>query len=272
MLKKFCGCLLALLLVIPTFFAQNSSSPVYQLDWKIEAPLATSGATLSLLGLALSETIHPNTLQEVNNLSQNQWLRMDKAATDNFSNAADHASDWLLKGSAAMPVLLMADPDIRQEASKIGVLLSESLLITNGLNTVTKRLMLRNRPYVYNPNVLAEQRTSIDARLSFFSGHTAATSCLSFFSAKVWSDYHPESRWKPVVWTAAAAVPAVTGYLRYKAGKHYFTDVAAGYAVGALIGYFVPHLHKVDTRSRQKLRFSSGMIEDSPVMVVKYRF
>lgn len=269
---NFCACLLASLLVVSNAFSQASPSPVYKLDWQIEAPLATTGATLSLLGLALNETTHPNTAEEVNRLTPNQWLRLDQDANDNRSSAADHASDWLLKGSAAMPALLMADPDIRREASKIGILLSESFLLTNGVTTVTKRLFLRNRPYVYNPNVAINERTTVDSRLSFFSGHTSATACVSFFSAKVWSDYNPDSRWKPVVWTAAAAVPAVTGYLRYKAGKHYFTDVATGYAVGALIGYLVPHLHKVDTRSRQKLRFSSGMMEDSPVLVVKYRF
>ena len=40
-------------------------------------------------------------------------------------------------------------------------------------------------------------------------------------------------------------LPAVTGYLRFKAGKHFPTDIIVGYGVGATIGYLVPELHKL---------------------------
>jgi hypothetical protein len=42
----------------------------------------------------------------------------------------------------------------------------------------------------------------------------------------------------------AAVVPAFPGLMRVKAGKHFATDVMAGYAFGALLGYFIPHMHK----------------------------
>jgi len=40
-------------------------------------------------------------------------------------------------------------------------------------------------------------------------------------------------------WTATA-----TGILRVVADEHYFTDVAAGAAAGALVGYLVPRLNR----------------------------
>jgi membrane-associated phospholipid phosphatase len=46
------------------------------------------------------------------------------------------------------------------------------------------------------------------------------------------------------VWTGAITLPAIVGYLRVKAGRHYPSDVIVGYGVGALIGYLVPTLHK----------------------------
>jgi len=117
-----------------------------------------------------------------------------------------------------------------------------------------------------------EKKLTPDSQLSFFSGHTSATATATFFTAKIWSDYNPESKWKPVVWTAAAAVPAVAGYLRVKAGKHYVSDVVTGYAVGALVGYFVPHLHKIKKGEKRKLRMSTSMIDQVPVFNLKYRF
>ncbi|MEL6536147.1 MAG: phosphatase PAP2 family protein, partial [Bacteroidota bacterium] len=67
---------------------------------------------------------------------------------------------------------------------------------------------------------------------------------MSFCTAKVFNDYHPDSPWRYAVWGAAAVVPAVTGWARVGAGKHYYSDVIVGYITGALIGYWVPELHR----------------------------
>ena len=42
----------------------------------------------------------------------------------------------------------------------------------------------------------------------------------------------------------AAALPALTGYLRIRAGRHYPSDVLVGYLVGGAVGYLIPTLHK----------------------------
>ena len=42
------------------------------------------------------------------------------------------------------------------------------------------------------------------------------------------------------------AAAATTGYLRYAAGRHYPTDILAGAAMGAFVGYIVPSLHELE--------------------------
>ena len=49
------------------------------------------------------------------------------------------------------------------------------------------------------------------------------------------------------LWSGAVLIPATAAYLRVQSGKHFPTDVMAGYAVGAAIGWLVPHLHKTKT-------------------------
>ena len=64
--------------------------------------------------------------------------------------------------------------------------------------------------------------------------------------AKVVSDYHPNMKkgLKAVMWSGAVLIPATTAYLRVLAGRHFPTDVMAGFATGAFVGFIIPHLHK----------------------------
>lgn len=253
----------------PVLSQIQRDTAVYRMNWHKEVPVLAGGIGLNIASYEFVKGLEPRNEQDIQNLSIPRLLKIDEEATSNFSQTADQHSDILLVGSAILPFTLMADKNIRHDAKKISVLLSETMLLTHGLTLATKRIALRNRPYVFNPSYPLEDKLSINSRLSFFSGHTSMSAGFSFFTAKVWSDYHPYSKWKPFVWAAAATVPAVTGYLRYKAGAHYFTDVVAGYAVGALVGYLVPQLHKIDTRSKRKLRLSSTMREGAPLFVLR---
>jgi membrane-associated phospholipid phosphatase len=114
---------------------------------------------------------------------------------------------------------------------------------------LVKTSTLRVRPYVYNDEVPLDKKLDDEARQSFFSGHTSISAVNSFFLAKVFADYYPGSPWRPLTWGVAAAIPAFTGWMRVRAGKHFATDVMAGYAFGALLGYFIPHMHRVKVGS-----------------------
>ena len=102
----------------------------------------------------------------------------------------------------------------------------------------------RSRPFVYNEDFSLSKKQTVGARHAFFSGHTSLTAASCFFTARVFSDYFPDSKYKPLVWAGAILVPATVGYLRVAAGKHFPTDVITGYAIGATIGMLIPHLHK----------------------------
>jgi membrane-associated phospholipid phosphatase len=168
----------------------------------------------------------------------------DRFVTRQYSGAARTASDWMLYTSPIIPLLLLADPAIRPHGTQSMFLVGEALLVNTALNRLVKEIAHRARPFTYNPDVPLDPKLTKDARLSFYSGHTSAAASLAFSTATIWSDYHPHSGWKPVVWTGAALFPAVVGLMRVKGGKHFLSDVAVGYGVGAVIGWLVPHLHK----------------------------
>ena len=179
----------------------------------------------------------------------------DRSATYNNSLPAKKWSDVMMEGSHLLPALILIPKKTRKDAGNLLLLFSEVYFITAGLTAITKSITLRPRPYVFDNNIDLGAKMSRNARFAFFSGHTSITAANCFVTAKIFSDYFPDSKWKPVIWGLAAAIPAVVAYNRVAAGKHYPSDVIAGYAVGATLGILIPELHK---NLGSKLSFHPG--------------
>ena len=101
-----------------------------------------------------------------------------------------------------------------------------------------------------------------------FPSHRATLlpAILSVFAAKVYNDLYPDSRWRKWVWVGALAVPAATAWYRYRAGKHFPTDVTVGYAIGAGLAWLVPTLHK-----RKNSALSLGLVPVQNGMTLSLR-
>ncbi|GAB4408871.1 MAG: hypothetical protein OHK0039_12210 [Bacteroidia bacterium] len=183
-------------------------------------------------------------------LNRQDLPAFDRVATYNWSLPVKQASDYVLIGSVlAPPALLLIHSDLRRDGKTLFPIWNEALVLTAGLTGLVKWLTLRPRPYNYldpggNYPGLAEELLSSDARLAFFSGHTSLTAVSAFVTARIIHDYFPDSPWRWVGWGTAIVLPAVAGWMRVRAGKHYPSDVIVGYLVGAAVGYTVPLLHK----------------------------
>ena len=228
---------------------QDSVSKVYKIYPWIDLPIIAVGAIANHYGLPIVRNKTPLDSAEVVNLgpSDVNWFDRSAARQDvDFVPTAEKISDWGVNVSLLLPALLFLDKEIRNEWMGVIVLYFESHMITANLYTYAAASFVdRPRPFVYNSDFPLEQRTGHNTLNSFFSGHTstAATSC--FFMAKVYCDFHPElGRKKLLIYSLAVVPTAITGFYRYKASKHFPTDVITGLIVGAGIGILIPHLHK----------------------------
>ncbi len=153
---------------------------------------------------------------------------------------------------------------------------AEVFTFNYGLTEIGKNLAKRPRPYVYNTELPLDQRTNSTSRKSFFSGHTSQTAAACYFFAKVITDYHPtlDRAYKIGLWTFAASVPAINGYLRVKAGKHFPTDVITGYVIGAASGVIIPQLHRTKKSKDLKEKLDIGLLpyKDGFTMNLVYGF
>lgn len=253
-MKKF---LLSLFLII-TFYTFSYSQSPYETNWKKELPYIGIGVSTVTLGTYFISRTPFFTTDELLTLNSSDINQFDRIAVSSFSGNADKLSDGFLYGSFISPFLLLGGKESRSKFGQIMILYGEATAINTGFTLITKSLFQRPRPFVYNDTVVDNFKVTRNARSSFISGHTSITALNTFFTAKVFSDFYPNSKWKPVVWTLAAVIPATTGYLRVRAGKHYPTDVIAGYAVGATIGILIPHLHRNKKNTTTGLQIDMG--------------
>jgi membrane-associated phospholipid phosphatase len=241
-----CKCskfILSLWLLVISLTASFAQSP-YQLKTGREIGLYGIGLTLSGGGFYFKSTLNPLTAAHVAEVRADGLSSFERWVTTQRSVRSHKTSDVLLFSSQFFPVALtLADKSMRKDAGTISVMYGQALLINAGLTALVKTTVRRTRPYVYRADLALEEKLTKSARQSFWSGHTSQTATMCFLSAQMYSDYHPGSKWRPVVWTAAAAVPLATGVFRMTAGKHFPTDVIAGYITGAAIGILIPKIH-----------------------------
>lgn len=181
---------------------------------------------------------------QIQALNQYQVNKFDRIACSQWHPQAAKASDALAIGTACLYAYFLADHTTQKDGFKIATVGLQSVLLTNALSNVFK-LSLRPRPYVYNSQVDLNTKLKPDARMSFFSAHTGTVSALSFSFAYAYQTYHPNQK-HIALWAVSATLPAVQGYLRVRAGKHFPTDVISGYLVGLGSAWLMQKMHKVN--------------------------
>lgn len=215
----------------------------YGLSYPADISIGAAGVGMLTAGYFLGRKADGYQAEMLATLNREDIWKVDRHATFRWSPKSAIASDVVMYSSIVLPSLLFINKDIRKERY-VSLLYAEALVLNMGLTALIKELAQRKRPFMYNPDAPMDKKLQKDAMRAFFSGHTSITATSSFFMAQVFADFHPNSKWKPVVWTSAGILPAIAGILRYTAGKHFPTDIVVGYAVGATIGVLVPHIHK----------------------------
>ena len=167
------------------------------------------------------------------------------------------------------PLGLLFTEQGRPQAGKISMMYAESLLLSLGATQLLKSATQRTRPFVYsdNPDIPLDLKTATSARRSFPSGHTANAFTAMVFLATVHDKLNPDSGARGWVWAGCLLAASTTGYLRYRAGKHFPSDILAGAAIGSLSGWLVPHLHEIDPADG-----GAAAAMDAPVLAFRVGF
>ena len=178
--------------------------------------------------------------------SIDRWaLQQNFENRDIFTKISDYGEIAIF----LLPSLLMIDKNIRRDWFDLLLMYVEGHTITFSMynySPLGPTFVNRYRPFVYYSELTPDYRmNNNNSRNSFFSGHVGSCSYSTFFMAKVYCDYHPElGAKKYLIYLAASVPPLVIAYARVGALAHFPSDVAVGFAVGAIIGIVLPELHK----------------------------
>lgn len=244
-------------LSIQTLQAQDSSyiendHEVYKLKPAVDIPIVVTAGGWSYYALSKIYKKDSLSVEDVLSLNKNNINGFDRWAADVYHPGAEAQSDKLFYSAMPFPLVLLLDKKIRKDALKIAFLYTEALSLTGTLYT-SSTYFNRYRPSSYTDALTVEQKRSGNQRNSFFAGHVGLVATSTFFTAKVYSDYHPHSKFRWVLYGIAAGATGATGYLRHRAGKHFPSDILLGSAIGVLSGILVPQAHKQKRREEKRL-------------------
>lgn len=232
---------------------------IYKLRPIVDVPVVSIGVGWSAFAFSQIYSKNASTEEEIRNLKRSNIPTFDRWAAGKSDPKADANSDYLFYGTIPVPFLLLLDKGVRSDAAKIGFLYLEAMAITGLFYSGSVYFVDRYRPETYDTLIPVNERTTGNNKDAFLAGHPALVATGMFFTAKVYADYHPESKFKYVLYGAAIAATGTTVYLRHIAGKHFPSDLLAGVTLGTLSGILVPQLHKRKDIKEHKLSFAPFM-------------
>ena len=243
--------------IYPQSIETDSSFHPYHVNYWVTGGIIIGGLTLEKIGVPWISDKSPITNAELLALDRNNFTAIDRWALEQDPSNMNHyvnLSDNVLTGIVLLPALTMLDNKIRQDWLNVLLMYCETIIITNNTylySPLGPTFQNRLRPVVYYDELGdSEVRTRGANRNSFYSGHVASATAASFFTAKVFCDYHPELGWeKYLVYGAAAVPPIILSYIRIRALAHFPSDLLVGFGVGALFGILIPEFHSIKTEN-----------------------
>ena len=221
----------------------------FEIDLSVDLPVILTGVLVGGAPKYLDVDIG----RDLSGLDARSVNSLDRTVMGNWSGTADTVSDGFLIASISLPLALNLMDVLSAESSdgllgfaQDSLILVEVLAVNCIAFNLAKFTVRRPRPYAFDRSFDLEKRNSGSASMSFFSGHTSLAFSMATAYSYLFTKRHPDSSMVVPVWIGSHTLAGATAYMRVHAGKHFWTDVLAGAAVGSAIGFLVTYLHTPD--------------------------
>lgn len=241
-MKRFVTFLLVLIMVF-TLHAKSESP--FSLSPRFDVAALAIGISGDLIFRNLKPNFDP---WDGTTLDKGDINALDRFFAHGYRKVPNEISNVTAFLTCLSPLVLLTDN--ADDWKTFSVMYAETLAYTSFTCNALKYMTNRNRPYMYYST---KSDTGDDRRHSFPSLHTAWAFAGATFTSYTYMKYNPDSKYIKQVAIASYSFAAVTGALRIAAGKHFFTDVVSGAAIGSFYGYIIPKLHSLKAKANNKV-------------------
>lgn len=224
--------------------SKGSDLPVYKLKPAVDIPLFAINAGWSAYAFTKIYSKDRSSEEKILSLNKNDINGFDRWAVRPHSETLSKNSNYVFAGAIPLPLLFLTGKETRKDFLQLTFLYLEAMSVTGFLYTGSVYVTNRYRPYAYSDETPMSWRTRGGAKNSFYAGHVALVATSTFFMAKVYSDYYPDSKVKWLFYSVAGLATASVAYFRHRGGFHFPSDILLGITQGTLTGILVPHFHK----------------------------
>ena len=236
-MKRLVICVISFMTISTLGWAEEA----YRLNLYQDVALSGTSLGVAALGYIMEGDVG-------NQQTETNINRIDRTFMFPGEESLDKAGTVLACGALLMPgISALAAGGGIETWSTYGIMYTQAFLLTSGTKNLLKAGVSRWRPYTYDDSYragTAENEGNDDYYNSFPSGHTAYAFLGASFLSTTFRREFPESRWKTPLTAAAYGLAGSVGVLRVLSGEHFFSDVAAGAAIGSLWGAVIPYIHR----------------------------
>jgi len=256
---------------IATSTPAGSPQKIYKLNPAVDIPIIAVGTGWSLYAFTKIYVKGKTDQQTILDLKISNINSLDRWAVYSYGEHLDKVSYYPFYAAMPFPLLILAQKSTRKDFFKIMYLYWEAMAVTGLIGTNATYHVDRFRPYTYRAETDMARREGSLARNSFYAGHVQVVAVPTFFFAKVFADYNPDSKLKWVFYGIATAATVSTAYMRVRGGMHFPTDVFLGATLGALTGILVPQFHKTKDGKPAKLSLIPFIDNESKGITLTFR-
>ncbi len=166
------------------------------------------------------------------------WFPGDFSLRGEDRPAAAKLSDALIAVTIATPIAAALGKGASPRLLNFGVVYGETLGANLLLNTLSKAIFGRPRPYTYR--YLSREHADSDWFVSFYSGHSSTSFAAAVSGSYLFAESAPDRLSSVLLTGAELTLASTTAVLRTRAGKHYYSDIIVGAVVGTGLGIGVP--------------------------------
>jgi membrane-associated phospholipid phosphatase len=184
------------------------------------------------------------------------WFPGDLSLRGRDVPAAAKLSDGLIAVTIATPVAAALGKGASPRLLNTGIVYGETLGANLLLNTISKAVFGRPRPYTYR--YLTRENADSDWFVSFYSGHASTAFSTAVAGSYLFAESAPDRLSSALLAGVEFSLASATATLRTHAGKHYYSDVVVGALVGIGLGIGVPVAHGARYRPKAGELLAAG--------------